>query len=195
MRISVIIAVKHQGSVWMGTDSLTTLGDRKIVSRLPVNHKIWHVNGRENLLMGSVGRVREKNLMMTRSDLFDDMKCRKHEIDHAYLVNALIPKMFKVVQGNKEETVERLENHYLLGVEDTLYFIAEDGAVLEIDELFAIGTGAAEAMSLFRSARECGIEERIKMAVEAAIQNEMRVDYPIILKRTGSTKILTMERK
>ena len=57
--MSVVVAIKENGRVYMGSDSQVTKGGTRITLKNPNNYKIWRVDGSDNAVMGHVGNVRD----------------------------------------------------------------------------------------------------------------------------------------
>ena len=70
--MSVIVAIKENGKIYMGSDSKSTMGSTRITLRNPNNFKIWKVLDTKNCLMGAVGNKRDSNIISdTETTKFD----------------------------------------------------------------------------------------------------------------------------
>ncbi len=187
IRISLIVAVKNGDKVTVACDTQLTSGGVKKLGLAESGHKVWHPNDYEDVVMGSSGTVREGCLMRTNS-IIDELVYKNEGINFKYIVNDLVSNMRELVKDepDQEDTVGKLGNSYILAVRDKIYHIFKDGAVLEVNDYTAIGSGANEAMASLSSTEELDIDERIEKAMIAGARNDVNVSFPVIVKTTDS---------
>ncbi len=187
--MSVVVAIKHNGKIYMGADSQVTKGGTRQTMSNPSNYKIWHIASTNRSVMGSVGTVREMNLIKTEDTLIDELTLMKKHINYRFVIRELTQRIFQVVERyglllKDEDGIPRINNSYLFAFEDQLYYIGREGAVIEIDEYAAIGSGANEAIGSLLSTDSLPPEERLIIAIKASATNDIYVDYPIVIANT-----------
>jgi ATP-dependent protease HslVU (ClpYQ) peptidase subunit len=113
----------------------------------------------------------------------------KKHINYRFVIRELTQRIFQVVERyglllKDEDGIPRINNSYLFAFEDQLYYIGREGAVIEIDEYAAIGSGANEAIGSLLSTDSLPPEERLIIAIKASATNDIYVDYPIVIANT-----------
>ena len=197
--MSVVVAIKKDGVVYMGCDSQVTMGGTRTTLKNPNNYKIWKVESAENCIMGSVGDLRDACAVRTMDRLVSDYNVYKGHISFDFVVNKIVPdiidrlKEFNYLKNDKNAVFECMESSFLFSYKDMLFLIGNDGSVIEIDDCVAIGSGKNEALgSLLSTDRENPVTRIIK-AIKASAANDIYVDYPIILidTREKEFKVIT----
>ena len=196
--MSVIVGIKQDGKIYLGADSQITKGGTRLSLTNPNNYKIWKVIGEENCLMGCVGSLREACVVRIISDFIKKTDDGDNTIDFECVVARIVPKIKAELEYydylDKDKVFDGFDSSYLFAHKDKLFFINSDGAVIEIDDCIAIGSGANESIgSLVTSIGEDPVERIIK-AIKASAVHDIYVDYPIIITDTATTefKIIDM---
>ena len=189
--MSVVIGIKENNTVYLGADSQVTRGWTKYTLSNKNNYKIWSVKNTQNVLMGTVGSVREANVISTSNSIVDELKSIKNEVDFSYVVNTVVPNMFAALKNagvisTKEGQPLRFNNSYLLATKDKLFVIDIDGCVVEIDDYIAIGSGEDYAITVLNSTVGQNPKDRIISAIKSTAQNHIYVNYPIVIADTES---------
>jgi ATP-dependent protease HslVU (ClpYQ) peptidase subunit len=188
--MSVVVAIVRDGRVYLGCDSQVTRGTSRRSLSNPNNYKIWHIKGVNYCMLGAVGTVRESNIIKISSDLIDELAVIKEDINYDYVIKYMVPKLYDIVEKNKLLSKENdkyiLNNSYLFAYRGRLFQIGTDGAVVEIDDFAAIGSGAPEALGSLTSTIKLNPELRIEYAIKASATNDIYVDYPIVIGNTTS---------
>ena len=186
--MSVIVAIKKGGQVYMGCDSQVTSGRTCMTLRNPNNYKIWRVPGAEGCLMGSVGDYRDACLIRTARDLVTDYDVYRKHICYDFVVNDVVPaiigKLQKANYIKKEGMFECMNSAYLFAFDNQLYNLHNDGSVLEIEDYIAVGSGKNESVGNLLSTEREDPYARILKAIKASATTDIYVDYPIILTST-----------
>lgn len=174
----------------MGCDSQFTMNSNKIVSVDKENYKVWHPDDKPELIIGSVGSVREINLTKYQSDLFDEVDLLKDNINANKIATKTVKKIFKNLVDHgvlKDEKPYNMTNSYLIAYKDKIFLLGNDGSVIKINDSVAIGSGGYEAKG---SLKEGGKDpdKSIELAIRAAIENDIHCDFPIIITNTNSNK-------
>ena len=194
--MSVVVAIKENGKVYMGCDSQVTSGGTRMTLKNPNNYKIWKVIGADNCLMGSVGNLRDACVIRTLDDLVTDYNVYRGHICFDFVVNSILPDIIHRLQTCKfisEGKFDSMDSSFLFAFRDQLYNIHSDGSVIEVDDCIAIGSGKNEAVGSLLSTEGEKPETRIIKAIKASAASDIYVDYPIILTDSETTefKIIT----
>lgn len=184
--MSVVIAIKENGVIYLGADSQSTKGGTRMTLSNPNNYKIWTVDECDNCLMGHVGSVREGQIVHVNGLPIDELDVLHKAIDWKFVVKYIVPCIFKEVKtcGCIEEKDTMMDSSYLFAYQDNVYAINCDGTVLQVDDYFAIGSGANEAMSSLASTEGLDPETRITKAIIATSGIDNYVSLPIIQVNT-----------
>ena len=189
--MSVVVAIKENGKVYIGADSQCTRGSTRRTLSNANNYKIWRVPDTEHCLMAHVGLIREANVARVARDLVPEICQIKGLVDFSFVVKHLIPRLFNEFEENrilrKDEDVPVFESSFLFAYEDKLFYISKNATVLEIDDYCAIGSGECEAIGSLLSTEGESCEKRIKKAIKASAASDIYVDYPIIIADTRET--------
>lgn len=197
--MSVIVAIKKDGKIYMGCDSQVTSGGTRTTLKNENNYKIWKVSNIEKCLMGSVGNLRDACAIRTMDDLVTEYNIYKNHISYRFVVNKLVPDIIERLQSfnfiKKDGVFDGIDSSYLFAFEDQLYMIHNDGSVLEIDDYVAIGSGKNEAIGSLLSTENDEPRERIIKAIKSSAASDIYVDYPIILINTESQNFEVVTEK
>ena len=195
--MSVVVAIKENGKVFIGADSQVTRGGTRSTLKNPNNYKIWRVNGVDNCLMAHVGNVRDANVIRVMDDLVTDYNVFRGHIGFEFIVRSVVPDIINELKKygyvKDSDHFDGLDSKFLFAYQDMLFLINSDGCVLEIDDCVAIGSGECEAIGSLLSTDEENPETRIVKAIKASAASDIYVDYPIILTNTKETefKVIT----
>ena len=190
--MSVVVAIKENGKVYLGADSQVTKGGTRSSLSNKNNYKIWKVKDVENCIIGHVGRVRDANIIRTMYGVVSEMAQIKNRVDYDYVVRCVVPSIFQELKdfGYKKDDKYNpyMESELLFAYQDKLFVISQDGTVIEVDDCCAVGSGASEAIGSLSSTIGKSPEERIIKAIKASAAHDIYVDYPIVLSDTENTK-------
>ena len=187
--MSVVVAIKKDGVVYLGSDSQVTRGGTRTSLTNPNNFKIWKVKGVDNCLMGHVGLLRDACVIRVMENLVREIDVIHDEVNFEYVVTRVVPKIIEELKFynylESEGKFKDMESRYLFAFEDKLFVIGFDGSVIEVDDYIAIGSGECESIgSLLTTNNNDDPETRIIKAIKASAAHDIYVDYPIILSNT-----------
>lgn len=190
--MSVVVAIKENGNVYIGADSQSTKGSTRITLRNPNNYKVWKVINSNNTLMASVGSARDANIIRVVPGIVDDYDEFYNRVDYKFVVKYVAPNIVKELRKagflSGGDYLEVMDSAYLFAYKDKLFLIDRDCCVLEIDDYVAIGSGASEAIGSLLSTEGESPRARIIKAIKASAANDIYVDYPIIITDTNTTE-------
>ena len=198
--MSVVVAIKKDGVIYMGADSQVTRGGTRTSLSNPNNYKIWKVKGVDNCLMGHVGSLREACVVKVMDNLVRDIDVIRDYVDFEYVVTRIVPMMIdQLIEYrylDKDGVFKEMDSRYLFAFEDKLFVIGFGGSVIEVDDCVAIGSGECEAIgSLLTTQTEEDPIVRIVKAIKASAAHDIYVDYPIVMSNTETTEFTVVDEK
>ncbi len=198
--MSVIVAIKKEGVVYVGADSQVSYGGSKLSLKNPNNFKIWPVRGVEGCLMGCVGSFRDACVLRTLENVVTREAIIDDKVDYSYVVNVIEPLIRQTLVDHKfvmdNDPYGTMESEFLFIYKDKLYTIGA-GSVIEHDDYVALGSGESEAFgSLNSTESEKDPAMRIVKAIKASVGHGLYVGYPIILTTsTDNTRFIIVDEK
>lgn len=192
--MSVIVAIKQNGIIYMGADSQVTRGGTRTTLSNPNNYKIWAMHDVDNALMGAVGELRASNVIKVADNLIPEIVDLKDAVDFRFVVKHFVPHLMDELDdykalGKDRDEMPDMHSEFLLAYHDRLYRIDRFGCVIEVDDFYAIGSGASEALGSLISSTDINDPiERIKKAIKACASHDLYVDYPIVISDTETTE-------
>ena len=111
--MSVVVAIKKDGIVYMGADSQVSRGGTRMTLSNPNNYKIWSLCDVDRSLMGSVGSLRTNNIIkvadvllsVTINDKTTSITRQHHIIDMMLDVRVGDIVTFNVLRDGEEKSV------------------------------------------------------------------------------------------
>lgn len=193
--MSVVVGLKHNGKVYLASDSQVTRGQSKGTLKNFNNFKIWRVEDVPHCLMAYTGTTREAQFIRAMPPEFSELAMIKDEVNWAYIVREILPQMIGVLtttKCRKDDDELGINSEYFIAYQDKLFFIGADLAVIEIEDYFAMGSGCAEAMGSLASTEGQSVEKRLIKALQASFKTNNYVDYPIVICDTekGQFKVI-----
>ena len=198
--MSVVVAIKEGGKIYIGADSQVTRGGSRVTQQNPNNYKIWKVDGGKNCLMAHVGNIRDANVVRLMDNVVDDVDEYLGRVDFKFVVKYVVPQIIKRLKEAhylriKDDYLDYLDSSFLFAYKDKLYHINSDASVLEVDDFCAVGSGASEAVGSLLSTQGENSVSRIIKAIKASATTDIYVDYPIIISDTESTEFHVVTEK
>ena len=192
--MSVVVAIKKDGVVYLGSDSQVTRGGTRTSLTNQNNFKIWKVKGVDNCLMGHVGLLRDACVIRVMENLVREIDVIHDKVNFEYVVTRVVPKIIEELKFynylESEGKFKDMESRYLFAFKDKLFVIGFDGSVIEVDDYIAIGSGESESIgSLLTTNNNDDPEIRIIKAIKASAAHDIYVDYPIILSNTKDLEV------
>lgn len=184
--MSVVIAIKNGDHIVMGADSQVTCGWLKSKT----NSKIFFVKDCPNAIMGSVGELRGSQILQATSNLIDELKILKNEINFDYCVLSLYEKIYQIFKTNRlvekenGEYVSYLPNSFIFAYKDTAFLIYYDGTVQEIKDYLTIGSGAETAQAVLENNKNKQPETRSREAIKVCADKTLSVDNDVVILST-----------
>ena len=195
--MGLTIALKHDGVVYMGSDSLVSKYGVKHYMVSENNYRIFRVKGCKEALMSLDGSLVEHNVARCQSPIPAGEPVRV-ELNFEYMVNKFVPQLLDLFYDR--HILDISDDNYccqsdmLVAYKDKIFEIYPDGGVLESSDYAAIGQGAVEALgSLFTTRNIDDPKERIKMALMAGMRTSNKISYPLIITDTKTFEFEIIE--
>lgn len=187
--MSVVVAVRDEGSIWLAADSQVTSGFTKGLLTSTNNFKLSRT--KEGIIIGGVGSLRDLNIVFTADrPWFTEGALLKNEIKFPEIVRFTVPSLFDELRKHKriavEDGIEVMQSIFIFAYKETCFVIQQDGAVLELDDMFATGSGGDVAESAYTILRDVdlGAKEKAVRVVMSSCERDLFVDYPILVANT-----------
>lgn len=188
--MSVVIAVRAEDRIWLASDSQVSYGGTKMLIVQPHSFKL--TKHPHNFHIGTVGSFRDSNIIATSSvEFLSTNAIVNNSLNFSEVVRSIVPKFFEELNNfgriiAKENGMIFMESSFLIARGLDAYQIDRDGAVIELNDVLAIGSGADAAESAFLSMEGLAIseEEKIIRATMVACDKDLYVNYPIIYTDT-----------
>ena len=133
--MSILIAYKKGGTVYMGTDTRVIVNSSKRNDLCECNYKIQKLDN--GMLLGITGEQVERQTIFANSDIFTPDK--RGELTRKHIVKVIIPRLLSVakkegiLQEPKDET-PYVRAMLLLAYKDVLYEICSNFTVLRYED-------------------------------------------------------------
>lgn len=197
--MSVVVGIVANGRVYIGSDSQITSGGTKKSHHHPNNRKIWHPDRRVELLMGSVGQYKGINVVKSINGIIDQQTLLENSINYNYVYKHISRKIFEAMEEVKlidsKDINPKMFNEFLFANNHELYSIGSDGSVIQIEDFVAIGSGSFEATGSLLSTEGEDPAKRVTKAIQAAIDSDIYVGYPIVIMNTENEDIEVGQEK
>lgn len=196
--MSVVVAIKDGDRVLVGCDSQITQGYVKL--SLKPQMKIWKPEDDKEIVMGLVGDVRDENILSTADGWIDELTKLKNTVNFKYIVRNIVPKIFKEL-GNfgrlkYKDSMQSIESNVIFAYKDKAFIIECDGCVLEMNEILVTGSGKSLCLGAWNGLKDKNmpIKEKLIQVIKSACENDLYVNYPIIIMNTKDDEIEIIEK-
>ena len=170
--MTAIVAVKHNGHVWMGGDSAFISGWD--VEAIP-DEKVFFVG---EILFGVAGSPRTVGLLRYHLKFPDPQTDDLREYITTSLVDALRGLFNEKGHATKSDEQEQFPSAILVSYGGRLFMIDSDYQVLEIPDYTAIGSGGTVALGALAATVGKSPAKRVQIALEAAAKHNIAVRGP-----------------
>ena len=193
--MSLVVAIKTKDGIVMGCDTQVSYGGNKYSLSDNTSCKIWNIINCPHGLMGSVGMLRDSQLISAHA-IIDPNKIIVDGIDFDYVVCDLYSTICEILASyhriSLEPTYDKdgmfippiLNNEFIFAYKDKAYQISQEGCVRTIDDYLVIGSGADIATGVLDNNYEKAPEERIVDAITCCNKNTLYIDNNVILSYT-----------
>ena len=191
--MSLIVAYKRKGIIYMGADTQTTVGTG--IERT-LNEKGFKIARLENgMLVGLCGRVKGHQKILARKELFDIPEGVK--FDKRYIVKNIIPEFCAIsgdISDEKDVRNTAMSVSMILAWRDKLFVITRYFDVFECGTFAAIGAGNEYARyELSQIAEGNDVNEGLLKALRAGAYFDNTISAPFILIDTKDREYRIVE--
>jgi 20S proteasome alpha/beta subunit len=183
--MSLVVAIKDKDRIVLGADKQASTGGIKDHT----NTKIWELEELPGAIIGAVGSARASQIVQYSQVI--DKNMIGQEIDTEFIVRVLAPtianglKANGIVVDSEDAKCDMMPNAFIFAYNDKAWTIWHDLSVSEINEYFAIGSGADVARGALYATKDKNPFDRIVTSIEAAAESTLYVDNGIDLLATG----------
>lgn len=178
--MSVIVGVKYNSGVLLGADSQSTAGNIKMDNEIKIKKTKY-----SNCCIGTCGYGRDGNIMLAKDELMEYKDIlEKQEIDFNYIVNTIVPNIFKILRDNHRvvltDGIESSKSRFVYCTSKKMFKIWNDGAVSVHDDFIALGCGEDLVEGYLNTLNFEDINfEDAKRIIETAIKRSCKDDVYI----------------
>jgi ATP-dependent protease HslVU (ClpYQ) peptidase subunit len=180
--MSVVVAIKENGVIYMGADSQTTAGKRK---RNHLNEMAYKVVKLDNgVLVGLCGRVAARQTILSMKNVFT--LDEQSELTKRHIVKEIVPKLVDKMEQIGDEESGSLDVSILLAYKDKLYRITSGLNVIHLNENGSAGAGRDFANYALFAMRSLPVKERLLKALMESAKRTESVGGPYVLIDTNN---------
>ena len=186
--MSLVVAIKDQDRIVLGSDKQGTLGN-------VADHtctKIWNVPEFEGAVMGGVGSARASQIIQYTPII--DKNVVPADITIDYIVCNVAPTLLATLEANgikcdgDDLGMKALPNCFIFAYKDKAWIIYQDLSVAEITDYLAIGSGSEVARGALYATADKNVFERVVTAIDAAAEITLYVDDDLDVLTTKTLK-------
>jgi ATP-dependent protease HslVU (ClpYQ) peptidase subunit len=180
--MSLVIAVKHEGVIYMGADTQTTAGNSRINGISKKRYKIKTCPS--GILLGLSGILTNSAHLYLHDEWFDIPKDEK--LTHEYILKHIVNPFFSELESLKKldtayNDLKSMECSLIVAKDDIMFKVEQSGAILEMPYFVAIGSGSEHVYPFFRYPMPGKPDEKILQALMIASTYEPTVHAPYVL--------------
>ena len=182
--MSVIVAIKENDIVYMGADSQTSVGDRRVYHLNEFGFKIHRLEN--GILAGFCGRVRTAQTLISLKDVFT--LDENGELTKKHIVREIVPKIVDNIAMAGDEAKDEVKVSILLAHKDKLYRINSDLHVINIKDYVSIGAGDEYTYYELCKSGNLSVRERMLNALIESAKCEESVSGPYVFIDTKNNE-------
>lgn len=175
--MSVIVAIKENGVVYMGADSQITAGRRKYSCLNETSFKVKRLDN--GILVGFCGVVAVIQAILAMKDVFT---LDEHGgVTKRHIVKEIVPKLVDKMEQIGDEESGALDVSILLAHKDKLYRITSGLDVVRLNECGKSGAGVDCVNYALFAMKDLPVRERILKALIESAKRTESVGGPYVL--------------
>lgn len=194
--------IDKNNHVWLGADSMVTIGDREkayMGNESELDSKISKLKGPDTLYVAGTGSVVDQQVVALMPSPTGTHKTGEDPLSFESLATYFVPNVFKALSdrnriNNSETEGHRLLQTFIISTGKSLYALYCDGSLFPIKKFDTIGSGAEYALGSLKHSLNANkpAEFAIEEAVRAAAVSNPYVggDIVIVDTTTGKKKII-----
>jgi len=179
--MSVVVAIKKDGVVYMGADTQVTYGSYSRHYEYDEEHKLFIVKS-IGIMIGFVGSASHSYLFKQLIKTLTTLKDRKltKDIIRQQLVEPFITLLKDYDLLHMDEGWHDIKTTILIAKDDDLFQIEDDGNILNLQKYGSIGSGSMATIP-YLSHHHGDIRNVIKDALESAAHMDQYVSAPFLI--------------
>lgn len=187
--MSVIVAIKENGVIYMGADSQSSMVSSKCTRLNEIGFKITRfANG---VLVGFCGRAATAQAITAMPDLF--VLDEQGKLTKKHIVTQIIPKIVGELDQLGDEEYGTIEVSMLIAHQDQLYRITDELDVIHINNAVSIGAGMHFTNYALFCMTDVSVRDRILSALRESANWVESVGGPFVLIDTQTLQYEIVE--
>ena len=192
--MSVVAVIKDGDNVYIGCDSQASRCEHKFILTNKNNYKIFRPIKEKDVIIGVYGDLRNRDILFCIDEYIDELTKIENKVDCRYMIKNVIPKIFKTLENEHKITNTKNDSIIIFNYKNQIYYINDDGSILEIDDYFAIGSGAKFSIGYLSECDKINPKEALIKSIRSACKNDLDVNYPIIIMNNQNDNIEIIEK-
>lgn len=181
--MSVVVAVKENGVIYMGADSQTTAGRYKYTF---LNAPGWKIRRLDNgMFVSFCGSVSAEQNILSEKDVFT--LDENGELTKKHIVQKIVPKLVRKMDQIGDKENGEIKVSMILAYKDKLYRITPDLEVVAENDYAAMGAGKY-FVHYALSMKDLPVRERILKALMESAKRTESVGGPYVLIDTKNNE-------
>lgn len=195
--MSILIAYKKDGVVYMATDTRVIVNENKKNELCECNYKIQKMDN--GMLVGITGDILTRQTIFANSEIFSLDK--KGDLTRKHIVKEIIPKLINVLEGEelifgKEDELPYMSAQILLAYKGELFEICSNFTIYKYEDFQALGSTSDYAEFTLASINEKDeVNEKITKALDIVAKNSQLVSRPYVLIDTKNLSYKLIREK
>jgi ATP-dependent protease HslVU (ClpYQ) peptidase subunit len=183
---------KENDCVYIGADSMGSSSWRKAIYK---NKKVFKAKDNKNVLMAICGAYKLQNFLSIEENMVEELKELKNEVNFEHMVKYVSPKIMNLSKTygccEIKDGRSYLCGDLIFAYKNQMYFIQEDGSILEPeDDYIASGSGGEHSMAVLSQNGNKDIITRITEGLESAEKHAIGVQRPFYIMNTLNDEII-----
>ena len=185
--MSVVVAIKEDDTIYLGADTLMTMGSTKI-PEINNEEKYKLTKFKNGVILAHTGGVATTQKLVFHEEWFD--KVPEKGLDKEFILNEIVPKLKKELEEYKLLVEDgSMDATFFIAYKDKLYDLKAGFTSVRITEYASIGAGKDFALSSL-SKEYLSLEERIVSALRTAAKMCSTVSGPFVLIDTKNLEFI-----
>ena len=186
--MSILLAYKKEGAIYMGTDTRIVVNDNKKSALSRCDLKIQKLEN--GILLGIAGERLERQTIIAYSEIFTLDK--EGKLTRKHIVKEIVPRLIEMLEEEnlmmkKEEEFPYVQAQILLAYKDTLYEICSGFTVIKYEDFQALGRDCDYAIATLMNTKPTDdIKKRLIKALDISAKYSQYIGKPYVLIDTKS---------
>lgn len=197
--MTAIIAIKKNNKIYIGSDGVRTCEPNiEHLDNYPNNWKIQHILGSKHCFIATSGDANCGQVIKNIPNLLDG----KEDISYNYLINRVIPKIFKTCKNSMETCRDNdygyeIASEIIITTLNKLFVIDEYGRVLESNEMVCLGIGTTQLVIKYQEIKNSDLEARemVLKCLDHAIKYGANIGYPLMIMNNANDDVEYIKSK